>query len=206
MSAIARRFGVSLAALKAANPKIGARPGGFDRIFPGDVINLPAVGGGPQPVPTQPNWRWCNKCQGLFFGGHLAESDCPAGGRHADPAQSRSGNYSLPHNAPTSPDRQEGWRWCNKCQGLYFGPGVAGSSCPAGGTHAPQAQSGSGNYSLFHNAPASPDRQEGWRWCNKCQGLYFGPGVAGSSCPAGGTHAPQAQSGSGNYSLPHQAA
>jgi LysM repeat protein len=44
MAAIARRFGVSLAALKAANPQIGARPGGFDRIYPGDVVNLPANG------------------------------------------------------------------------------------------------------------------------------------------------------------------
>jgi len=45
--------------------------------------------------------------------------------------------------------------------------------------------------------------QGNWRWCNKCQGLFFGGGQANSRCPEGGTHAPQAQSGSGNYSLPH---
>jgi hypothetical protein len=162
--------------------------------------------GAPVAVPVQPNWRWCNKCQGLFFGGALTESDCPAGGAHADPAQSRSGDYSLPHNAPPSPTRQDQWRWCNKCQGLYFGPGVGDSVCPVGSTHAPQAQSGSGNYSLSHNQPPSPEMQDNWRWCNKCQGLYYGGGVADSRCPAGDAHAPQAQSGSGNYSLPHQAA
>jgi hypothetical protein len=31
--------------------------------------------------------------------------------------------------------------------------------------------------------------QEGWRHCDKCQGSYWGPGIAASVCPAGGTHA-----------------
>jgi hypothetical protein len=157
---------------------------------------------GASPVPTQSNWRWCSTCQGLFFGDGLAESDCPAGGPHRDPAQSRSGNYSLPHNAAPSPDRQSEWRWCSSCQGLYFGPGVGTSVCPAGGTHVPQAVSGSGNYSLPHNQPATPGSQSDWRWCNKCQGLFYGGGVANSRCPAGGTHSDPALSG--NYSLPHQ--
>ena len=165
-----------------------------------------AVDGGTQTLPLQSNWRWCNKCQGLFFGGDQAESNCPAGGTHADPAQSGSGNYSLPHNAPPSPNRQSEWRWCNKCQGLFYGPGATMSSCPAGGIHSPQAQSGSGNYSLPHNVPPRLDSQSNWRWCNKCQGLFFGGGQAESNCPGGGMHADPAQSGSGNYSLPHQAA
>lgn len=101
---------------------------------------------------------------------------------------------------------QDNWRWCNKCQGLFFGGGQQASHCPEGGAHAPQAQSGSGNYSLPHNASASPDRQPEWRWCNKCQGLFYGPSVGDSNCPAGGTHTPPAQSGSGNYSLPHKPA
>jgi nucleoid-associated protein YgaU len=37
LSAIARRFGVSLSALEAANPQIPD----FNRIFPGQVINIP---------------------------------------------------------------------------------------------------------------------------------------------------------------------
>lgn len=40
--------------------------------------------------------------------------------------------------------------------------------------------------------------QSGWRWCNKCQGLFYGPGIAKSHCPAGGQHDLK---GSGNYSL-----
>jgi hypothetical protein len=103
--------------------------------------------------------------------------------------------------APAVP-MQSNWRWCSTCRGLYFGPGVATSACPAGGTHVPQALSGSGDYGLPHNQPATPGSQSDWRWCNKCQGLFYGGGVANSRCPAGGTHSDPALSG--NYSLPHQ--
>jgi hypothetical protein len=160
----------------------------------------------PAYLQLQADWRWCNKCQGLFFGGGLANSHCPTGGTHAAPAQSGSGNYSLPYNVPADPNRQSDWRWCNKCQGLFWGGGLAVSHCPAGGTHAPPQQSGSWNYSLPHNVSADPNKQSDWRWCNKCQGLFWGGGLANSHCPTGGTHAPPQQSGSGNYSLPHVAA
>ena len=49
----------------------------------------------PTPTPVrfdQVNWRWCHKCQGLFWGSHTAASVCPAGGTHDDAG---SGNYSL---------------------------------------------------------------------------------------------------------------
>jgi hypothetical protein len=153
------------------------------------------------PTPLQSEWRWCSKCQGLFFGPSVAISICPAGGAHATPAESGSSNYSLPHSVAVSGAMQSDWRWCNKCQGLFFGSSVANSRCPAGGTHAPAAQSGSADYNLPHNAPAA-GRQSEWRWCNRCQGLFYGPSFAASRCPAGGTHASAAQSGSGDYSLP----
>ncbi len=154
---------------------------------------------------AQANWRWCNKCQGLFFADRVAASRCPAGGPHATPQQSRSGNYTLWHNvaAPANSQVQDNWRWCNKCEGLFFADRVAASRCPAGGSHAAPQQSGSGNYSLQHNVAADWRLQAGWRWCNKCESLFFGGGVAASRCPAGGTHATPQQSGSGNYSLPH---
>jgi hypothetical protein len=42
---------------------------------------------------TQRNWRWCNKCQGLWFGPNAAQSNCPQGGQHSSAV---SGNYRLP--------------------------------------------------------------------------------------------------------------
>jgi hypothetical protein len=43
---------------------------------------------------TQANWRWCKKCEGLFFAGHAAKGVCPAGGQHS---QAGSGKYELIH-------------------------------------------------------------------------------------------------------------
>jgi len=128
---------------------------------------------------------------------------CPVSGTHAPPELSGSGRYSLPLGVPADPQRQADWRWCNKCQGLFFGGGLASSRCPAGGPHSSPLQSGSGDYSLPYNVPADSLRQADRRYCNKCQGLFFGGGVAASRCPGGDTHAPLQQSGSGNYSLPN---
>ncbi len=143
-------------------------------------------------INEQNNWRWCNKCQGLFFGGNLAGSKCPVGGAHI---ATGSGNYHLIQNTVGAPG-QANWRWCSKCQGLHFGGNPPGS-CPGGGTH---IKTGSGNYSLVQNLSGVPG-QSNWRWCNKCQGLFFG-GNPGSKCPAsplpGGAHS---KTGSGNYRL-----
>ncbi len=142
--------------------------------------------------PAQGDWRWCNKCQGLFFGGN-AGPVCPAGGEHSKVG---SGNYHLAHNLKVMPGWQTDWRWCNKCQGMFFG-GNPGSVCPKGGAH---DKAGSGKYSLLHDAGTAAGQQSNWRWCNKCQGLFFG-GNPNPVCPAGGAHA---KVGSGNYSLIHR--
>ena len=83
---------------------------------------------------------------------------------------------------------QDDWRRCNKCQGLFYGPGFATCACPAGERHASADESGSGNYRLPHKTPPDPTQQSDWRWCNKCQGLFYGPGFATSACPAGERH------------------
>jgi hypothetical protein len=66
-------------------------------------------------------------------------------------------------------------------------------TCPAGGSHDASA---SGDYTLTNNIPAAPG-QHNWRYCRKCQGLYFAGHNAGA-CPAGGSHDPSA---SGDYAL-----
>lgn len=137
---------------------------------------------------TQRNWRWCNKCQGLWFAGNATQGKCPAGGAHT---KTGSGNYSLVHAATIAPG-QSNWRWCKKCQGLWFAGNTTAGKCPAGGTH---SKVGSGNYTLAHQSGAG---QSNWRWCNKCQGLWFGGNPTQGSCAAGGTHT---KIGSGDYRL-----
>lgn len=132
---------------------------------------------------TQRSWRWCSKCQGMWFGGNPA-GPCPAGGTHT---KAGSGNYSLVHSATSAPG-QPNWRWCSKCQGLWFGGNPPGP-CPAGGKH---IKTGSGNYTI----PLAGAGQQGWRWCSKCQGMWFSLNATTGKCPAGGGHS---QTGSGSY-------
>lgn len=144
----------------------------------------------PSPVTRQSGWRWCKKCQAMFFGEFTGSNGrCPAGAGHD---KSASGNYSIVINSPDDPG-QHLWRWCNKCQGLFFGGHGAGK-CPAGAGH---DSNGSGDYSLMQNVGAAGG-QNNWRWCNKCQALFFaghGKGV----CAAGGGHD---LTGSGDYTVP----
>lgn len=137
---------------------------------------------------TQHNWRWCSKCQGLWFSGNSSRSRCPAGGTHV---ATGSGNYSLVQKANSIPG-QSNWRWCSKCQGLWFAGNSSQGRCPAGGTH---IRTGSGNYTL---AVQSGGGQTNWRWCSKCQGLWFASDPSRSNCPAGGNHI---RDGSGDYHL-----
>ena len=149
----------------------------------------------------QSGWRSCSTCQGLYYGDGVAASHCPGGGTHVPP-NPFSLDYGVPFNLPPEPDHQSDWRWCNRCQGLFFGPGAAVSHCPAGGQHAAAADSGSFDYSLPHSQRGDANLQSDWRWCNKCQGLFSGGGVASSICPAGGAHAGPTESGSADYAVP----
>ncbi len=142
---------------------------------------------------AQHNWRWCHKCQGLFFAGVFAGvaavGRCPAGGGHDG---SRSGDYSLMNNAPDDPG-QHGWRWCQQCAGLFFSGDGTWGRCPDGGPHDPAH---SGDYSLM-GAPGSPGQNQ-WRWCRNCQGMFFIGNRSDGACPAGGAHDPTR---SGDYVL-----
>ena len=128
----------------------------------------------PDSGSGQSNWRWCSKCQGLFFAGSPTLGVCPAGGTHTDVG---SDNYVL----PDSGSGQSNWRWCSKCQGLFFAGNPTLGACPAGGTH---TDVGSDNYVL----PDSGSGQSNWRWCSKCQGLFFAGNPTLGVCPAGGVN------------------
>jgi Peptidase family C25 len=90
----------------------------------------------------QSDWKWCRRCQGLFFAGNgLDKTLCPAWNPHK-PGSSRShdpkgsGDYTLNFRRGRGTDRaagQTGWRWCSRCQGLFFaagGPGVCPTDPP----------------------------------------------------------------------------
>jgi len=163
------------------------------------VAPLGASEAGAQVMPAgcvQEGWRWCHKCQGMFYG-HASSGlgVCPAGGAHETTG---SGNYYQRVGTDIANVQQGGWSWCAKCQGFFYSRASAGAGgmgfCPAGGTH---IKTGSGAYAAVIGETAT-GQQGGWRWCNKCMGMFYSAASAGMGvCPK--DHAPHTDSGSGHY-------
>jgi hypothetical protein len=131
----------------------------------------------PAEALAQEGWRWCIKCQGMFYGiRYSGPGPCPAGGNHDG---SQSGHYYIREEG-AAPGQQGGWRWCAKCMGLFYsGPNNNVGHCPAGGGH---DKTGSAAYAAIIGENAV-QRQGGWRWCSKCQGMFYSVG-SGGVCPA----------------------
>jgi len=142
-------------------------------------------------------WRWCRKCQGLFFWGapNPRLSLCPVSRELRVPVL-HDGSQSPPfvvrvyEKGDENAELATGWRMCRKCNGLFWtrrGPGA----CPAGETH-DGANSPVYSLRLGDGSPRrcpgwNPGFHAGWNWCRRCQGLFFADGGRGS-CPAGGCH------------------
>jgi hypothetical protein len=133
----------------------------------------------PAAAIEQSEWRWCNKCQGLFYAGpEWNLGRCPQGGSHYATISS-SYHYIMWSDLSGSPHLQGGWRFCQKCRSMAYnghGPGW----CPADGHH---DHSVSYNYTMWHSTWLPGWEQNGWRWCRNCQGLAYGAAPTGW-CPA----------------------
>jgi hypothetical protein len=182
---------------------------GFLRLAGGTGMAVIATGALflADPIPAraaQHLWRWCARCQGIWFSGNGTRGSCPAGdildgGHHSD----RSGDYNLKYDSDGGAG-QTPWRWCGKCQGLFFGNG-GGGRCPAGGPvlgHLPfSEQTGvtSGIYRIETIANNDgPGGQRSWWYCYKCTGLFFSGNGSLGRCAASATHDPTR---SGEYLL-----
>jgi hypothetical protein len=81
------------------------------------VAALGVTTAAPAFAAQQGDWRWCNRCQCLFYGGNYTTGWCVRGGGHN---YEGSGEY-LPHYNYQS--GQDDWRWCHKCQSMWYGGG-----------------------------------------------------------------------------------
>jgi len=132
--------------------------------------------------PSQPDWAFCSKCKGLYFGDRQSSSVCPAGGTHGG---GKSLNYYIFYNVPDpGAQTQSGWSYCDSCKGMYFGNEQSSSVCPAGGTHGGNSYS----YWMLYNSGWPSNSQSDWYFCDKCKVLYYYAEEASSVCPAGGYH------------------
>jgi hypothetical protein len=159
------------------------QPLGWDRGIGGDAVLIHELRS--HYTAGHANWRWCNKCQSLFYPQWAA---CPAGNLHD---HTGSFNYRLDFS-PGAPG-QPNWRWCRKCQQLTYAGQASPGPCAAGDVH---DHTGSADYHLSMQ-PGGPG-QPNWRWCRKCEALTYGGNATPGACPAGGSHS---HAGSGNYTV-----
>jgi hypothetical protein len=150
-------------------------------------------------MQSQQGWRVCIHCAGLYFAGHAFKGACPSAtfGGAFDAEQHSTGGIQntwliLFDDGVPKPNIQDGWRWCQNCEGIWFARSVIGGACPAGGAH---TSSLSGKYRFVFGT--GPDQ---FRWCKKCEGMFLrvmkfpdidfqGPdNFLNGACPLGGPH------------------
>src|SRR6266498_3168160 len=161
---------------------------------------LPSKEQGATESSGQPDWHLCSKCGGLFWAPNDQPSGiCPKGDNH----QPIGWNFVLPNKQQGATDAtgQGNWRFCDKCNGLFWAPeGKPNGVCPKDGLqHNPQ-----GWIFYLPNEPIDPDEnpnyrpgslsakgQPFWRFCIYCKGLFWaGDGFKGlcPGAPGGGSH------------------
>jgi len=121
----------------------------------------------------------------MFYNGFPDKGRCPAGRRHAVDSRKDVNNYVLKYNVPETPKAQAAWRFCNKCNALFFDGYPQKGSCPAGGGHAAQGYM----FVLPHDIGAGGPFQGFWRYCQKCHVMFFDESKTDKGrCAAGGGH------------------
>jgi hypothetical protein len=168
-------------------------PGGLDvtvaSFDPGRNTVLVRVRSEPWPPPPgQANWRYCRKCQAMFYDGYPTKGLSPKSGVHA----AAGWNFVLQHDIPAP--GQNNWRYCVKCQTLYF-DGYPHSGRCVGQGHVADGY----NYVIPHDV-AGPG-QSSWRYCTNCQLMFFDGYPQKGVCPQGGPHTPAGY----DFNLPHDA-
>ena len=94
---------------------------------------------------------------------------------------------------------QSGWRWCGRCQGLWF-PLSENPTCPSpsnDGRRGRHTGESSGNYTLYKIGEGG--NQHEWRWCFYCAGLWFSGNGTNGYCA--GSVPGHSMWNSGNYQL-----
>jgi hypothetical protein len=133
---------------------------------------------------TQDNWRFCDKCNVLFFNGAGNKGRCPGGGGH----NAQGLDFVLPYgNLPEVPNAQINWRFCDKCFAMFWDGIPNKGRCPAGGGHHAQGFL----FRLPHDIKVEANNQGDWRYCTKCEAMFFDGAPRKGVCPAGGGHVAQ---------------
>lgn len=148
------------------------------------------------PIP-QTDWRYCNKCYGLFYDGYPDKGQCPGGGGH----EAIGYHFWLLHDEPVTQSSHKDFRYCGKCHGMFYDGFPEKGRCPGGGGHEAIGY----NFVLYADVSLYPQPfQADWRYCDKCHGIFYDGYNLKGQCPGGGGH--KAEPTAYNYVLLHSIA
>lgn len=136
-------------------------------------------------MPVQTEWRFCHKCNAMFFDGFPTKGMCPAGGGHT----AAGFVFKLPYDTPPTATDQDLWRFCHKCNVMFYDGFPAKGTCPGGGGH----EAAGYMFVLPHDVPGVDGNfgtQRGWRFCHRCNAMFFDGFPNKGTCPSGGVHEP----------------
>jgi hypothetical protein len=113
------------------------------------------------------NWRFCRKCQVMFY---MDRGDglCAADGKRHIP---QGYNFFLPFDVPATSTAQNKWYCCKHCRAMFFNGYAQKGRCPG----APSAHEADRTfqYVLPHGLAGTPKSQNQWRFCSKCFAMFF---------------------------------
>jgi hypothetical protein len=156
-------------------------------------------------MAVQSNWRMCGLCMGIFFNGHPTKGVCPhhngLPGLASQHLPDPSIRFQLTISTQKTPGFQDKWRWCRRCEGLFFHGNSSDGRCPAVGLG--HDFIGSGSYQIqFAKTKQVAIGGFGFGeivWCAKCEGMWVNFGSNFGTCSDGAEHSKQ---GSGSYLIP----
>ncbi|MEV6866345.1 hypothetical protein AB0M44_35795 [Streptosporangium subroseum] len=133
----------------------------------------------PTPAAAEPQytsfgWRFCNRCFSLFKDDQIGWSTCPLNGWHRAQGWIFKLTYNRESGGIGATSRiQANWRHCYKCSALYWymEPGA----CPQGNGNYDHSYKGRApqQFLLPHGIGQPRGRQNKWRFCVKCSGLFY---------------------------------
>ncbi|MBL7814155.1 MAG: hypothetical protein JNL70_04040 [Saprospiraceae bacterium] len=135
---------------------------------------------------VQTAWRYCNKCQSMFYDGYNSKGTCSVGGGHS----ASSYNFILPYNVKESNTIQAQWRFCDQCYNMFFDGYPDKGACAATYRHEElgEHEAEGFNFVLSYNIPENQAAQALWRYCSKCSMMFYNGYPKKGICTKGGEH------------------
>jgi hypothetical protein len=132
---------------------------------------------------SQRAWRFCRKCNAMFFDGYPNKGRCPGGGGHS----AQGFNFDLTYDIRETATAQSAWRYCQDCHAMFFDGYPDKGVCAAGGGHSAQGYV----FVLRHDVAVNGLNQGAWRYCDRCHVMFFNGFPSKGRCAAGGGHRAQ---------------